>query len=134
MEYLQAHPYTYDGSSHFREFILAPLISDDPSNADTEAPSKQDEFIDSVEDPRLRQQLRWLQYLERLHAGAWGDHIAVQGLADMLHVNIHIISTINPDMELIRTSHDTPAGVIHLGLIGQFHYHDGALCTPTWFI
>ena len=33
-----------------------------------------------------------------------GDHIAVQGLADMLHVNIHLISTINPDMELIRIS------------------------------
>ena len=122
VEYLQAHPYTYDGSSHFREYIPAPVISDDPSNADTEAPSKQDEFIDSVEDSRLRQQLRWLQYLERLHAGAWGDRIAVQGLADMLHVDIHIISTINPDMEPIRTSHDTPAGVLHLGLIGQFHY------------
>ena len=40
----------------------------------------------------------------------------------MLHVDIHIISTISPDMELIRTSHNTPAGVIHLGLIGQFHY------------
>ena len=40
----------------------------------------------------------------------------------MLHVDIHIISTINPDMELVRTSHHTSIGVIHLGLIGQFHY------------
>ena len=48
-----------------------------------------------------------------------GDHIAVQRLADMLHVDIHIISTINP----VRTSHHTPVGIIHLGLIGQFHYH-----------
>ena len=47
---------------------------------------------------------------------------AVQGLADMLHVDIHIISTINSDMELIRTSHHSSIGVIHLGLIGQFHY------------
>ena len=69
-------------------------------------------------------QLRWLQYLERLNAGAWGDHIAVQGLADMLrlHVDISIISTINPDMDLIKTSHHTSIGVVHLGLIGQFHY------------
>ena len=122
VEYLQAHPYTRDGSSHFREYIPAPVVSDDPSNVDTEAPSKQNEFISSIEDPRLRQQLRWLRYLERLNAGAWGDHIAVQGPSDMLHVNIHIISTINPDMEVIRTSHDTPVGVIHLGLISQFHY------------
>ena len=49
----------------------------------------------------------------------------------MLHVNIHIISTINPDMELIRTSHNTPAGVIHLGLIGQFHYQALERIHPT---
>ena len=114
--------YIHDGSSNFREFISAPAISDDPSNADTEAPSQQDVFINSIKNLRTHQQLRWLQYLERLNAGAWGDHIAVQGLADMLHVDIHIISTINPDMELIRTSHDTRVGVVHLGLIGQFHY------------
>ena len=124
VEYLQTHPYTRDGSSHFRNYVSAPVVSDtdDPSNADTESPSEQDQFISSIDDPDLQQQLRWLQYLARLNAGAWGDHIAVQGLADMLHVDIHIISTINPDMDLIRTSHDTPAGVIHLGLIGQFHY------------
>ena len=39
----------------------------------------------------------------------------------MFHVNMHIISTINPDRELIRTSHNAPVGVI-LGLIGQFRY------------
>ena len=82
--------------------------------ADTESSSEQDQFISSIEDPDLRQQLQWLQYLTRLNAGAWGDHIAVQGLADMLHVDIHV--------DLIRTSHNTPAGVIHLGLIGQYHY------------
>ena len=120
VDYLQEHPYIHDDSSHFREFILAPVISDDPSNADTEAPSQQDVFISSIENLRVHQQLRWLRYLERLNAGAWGDHTAVQGLADMLHVDIHIISTINPDMELIRTSHDTRVGVVHLGLIGQF--------------
>ena len=75
-------------------------------------------IINSTEDPQLRQQLRWLHYLERLYGGAWGDHIAVQGLVD-----IHIISTLNPDMELIRTSHNTPVETVYLGLIGQFHYH-----------
>ena len=51
VEYLQAHPYTHDGYFHFREYIPAPVISDDPSNVDTEAPINQDEFIYSVEDP-----------------------------------------------------------------------------------
>ena len=122
VEYLQSHPYTHDGSSHLREFVSAPVDSEDPSNADTEPPSEQDVFISSIEDPQMRQQLRWLRYLERLNAGAWGNHIAVQGLANMLRVNIHIISTLNPDMEVIRTSHTTPTGVIYLGLIDQFHY------------
>ena len=40
----------------------------------------------------------------------------------MLHVDIHIISTINSDMDVITISHHTPIGVIHLGLVGQFHY------------
>ena len=39
----------------------------------------------------------------------------------MLHLDIHIISTKNPDMKPIRTYH-TPVGVVYLGLIGQFHY------------
>ena len=116
VEYLQSHPYTHDGSSHLREFILAPVVSEDPSNADTEAPSEQDEFISSIEDPQMYQQLRWLRYLERLNTGAWGDNIAVQRLANMLH------STLNPDMEVIRTSHNTPADVVHFGLIDKFHY------------
>ena len=51
VEYLQAHPYTHNGSSHFREYIPAPVVSDDSSNADTEAPSQHDEFINSIEDP-----------------------------------------------------------------------------------
>ena len=42
VEYLEAHPYTHDGSSHFRNYVSAPVVSDDPSNADTEAPSEQD--------------------------------------------------------------------------------------------
>ena len=92
VEYLQSHPYTHDGSSHLREFIPAPVVSDDPSNADTEAPGEQDEFINSIEDPQLRQQLRWLRYLKRLNTGAWGDHITVQGLANMLFKSTFTLS------------------------------------------
>ena len=62
-----------------------------------------------------------------LNAGAWGDHIAVQGLAHVLHIDIHIISTINPDMDLIKTFHST---FVHLGLIGQFHYQALERCHP----
>lgn len=39
-------------SSHFWEYIVASVVSDDSSNADTEAPNGQDEFINSI-DPQL---------------------------------------------------------------------------------
>ena len=40
----------------------------------------------------------------------------------MLQGTLYVPVRISPDMELIRTSHNAPAGVIHLGLICQFHY------------
>ena len=86
-----------------------------------ESAEEEDHFISSIADDDTRQQLRWCRYLSRLNSTAWGDHIAVQGLADMLHVDIHIIATSNPDMEPIKSCH--PAiGVLNLGLMGQLHY------------
>ena len=29
VEYLEAHPYTHDGSSHFRNYVSAPVVSND---------------------------------------------------------------------------------------------------------
>ena len=78
-------------------------------------------MISSLSDQNTQLQLRWCKYLRRLRSGAWGDHIAVQGLANMLHVNIRILATGNPNMEPITSAH-SPIGVLHLGLIGQFHY------------
>ena len=57
VEHLQSRPCTH-GSSHLREYVSAPVMGDDPFNADTEAPTKHDEFISSIEDPNMRQQLR----------------------------------------------------------------------------
>ena len=83
---------------------------------------------------RQHHQLRWWSSTAsaiKMAAVPWeikcrclGDQIAVQGLADMFHVDIHIISTItiNLDMELITTSHHIPVGIIHIWLIHQFHY------------
>ena len=45
VEHLQSHPYTRDGSTHLRDYLSAPVAGDDPFNADTEAPSEQDEYI-----------------------------------------------------------------------------------------
>ena len=116
-QYLQEHPYTHDGSCHLRVFLSDSVAS----TGDMESAEEEDHFISSIADDDTRQQLRWCRYLSRLNSTAWGDHIAVQGLADMLHVDIHIIATSNPDMEPIKSCH--PAiGVLNLGLMGQLHY------------
>lgn len=68
-----------------------PIASCDAYNADTEPPTAEDEYISSVSDPHLQLQLRWEKYLNCLRNGAWGDHITIQGIADMLGVNITVL-------------------------------------------
>ena len=83
--FLEHHPYAHDGTCHLRNFVAAPVVSDDSYNADAEVPNHKDEYINSIEDENIQQelQLHWCKYLERLKSSAWGDHIAVQGLADI---------------------------------------------------
>lgn len=90
VEYFEDHPYTHDGSCHLRNYLPGAV-----GGQDTEPADEEDSFISSVTDDDTRQQLRWCKYLNRLRSDAWGDHMAVQGLADMLHVDIHIIATLN---------------------------------------
>ena len=40
-------------------------------------------------------EIRWIQYINKVSTGVWADHIAVHAMADMLRVNINIISTLN---------------------------------------
>ena len=122
--YLEEHPYTQHvgtGSCHLRDFLSEAIQSNNSFNADTDQPTEEDAVISSLSDQNTQLQLRWCKYLRRLRSGAWGDHIAVQGLANMLHVDIRILATGNPNMEPITSAY-SPIGVLHLGLIGQFHY------------
>ena len=73
----------------YRDFLCQPLPSeDDDYNADTAQPTAEDEYIDSVADPHLQTELRWQKYVTCLRQGAWGDHITMQAIADMLSVKI----------------------------------------------
>ena len=64
--------------------------------ADTEKPTAEDEYIDSVADPHLQTELRWQKYVTCLRQGAWGDHITIQAIADMLSVKINVLSSNHP--------------------------------------
>ena len=109
---------------HYRNFISGAVSGDnsDLLNADTEAPTEEDSLISTVEDENTRAELLWMKYLKRLKQGAWGDHLTVQALANMLSLRINIISTLNPDMESIKPTDGNIVGTINLGLIQQFHY------------
>ena len=58
----------------YRGFVCQPVATNSKYNADTEPPTDEDEYINSVADPELQTQLRWAKYLRRLRQGAWGDH------------------------------------------------------------
>ena len=51
----------------YRGFMCQPVATDDE---DTEPPTDEDEYINSVSDPELQTQLRWDKYLRRLRQGA----------------------------------------------------------------
>ena len=133
VEYLEDNPYTHKGSCHLRTFLADPVCSAQERNVgkdcDTEPADDEDLFISSIADIDTQQQVRWCKYLSKLNSNAWGDHIALQGLADMLHVDIHIIATSDPDMETIKSYHPT-IGTLHIGLIGQLHYVSLHRITP----
>ena len=101
--------------------VSQPVASQDAYNADTEPPTAEDEYINSVADPQLQLQLRWQKYLRDLKNEAWGDHIALQGIADMLGVTIHVICSHQPTVTVTPRSCDAVCEVF-VGLILQCHY------------
>ena len=58
-------------------FVCQPVETNDGYNADTVAPTKEDEYIASIADPQLQTDLRWQKYLKQLEEGAWGDNIGL---------------------------------------------------------
>ena len=74
--------------------------------------------MNSIADPHEQAERKWQKYLRRLQAGAYGDVIALTGIADMLSVSIGVVkkktvSTVDPTIASSR---------IVLALVGQYHY------------
>ena len=122
--YLGNNPYSSDGSTYLRDYISTRFVNPDFYNSDTEQPSQIDMDIDQVSDATEQANRRWEQYLTGLAGSAWGEHIAVQGLANMLQVNIDIICTANPRDEPVThiSCSGPPVGTVTIGLVGQFHF------------
>ena len=83
------------------DFLCQPVPSeDDDCNADTKQPTAEDEYIDSIADPQVQTELRWQKYVRCLRKGAWGDHITMQAIADMLSVKISVLSSNHPMLSI----------------------------------
>ena len=80
--------------AQYWDFVCQPVAHNYKYNADTEPPTEEDKYIDSIADPQLQKQLRWKKYLRCLRNGAWGDHITMQAISDMLSVSMYCLATI----------------------------------------
>ena len=63
-----------------------------------------------------------VNYLIRLRNGAWGDHIAIQGIADMFNITINVLSSQFPTMIPIVARNCSALHKVYVGLILQYHY------------
>ena len=114
-----------ENSEFYRDFLAQPMASNDSYNADTEAPTEQDAYICTIADPEQQAELRWTNYLGRLRNGAWGDHMAIQGIANVFNVAVNVLSSENPSMIRVVPNNAMNASVKHqvyVGLILQYHY------------
>ena len=105
----------------YRGFVCQPVATNSKYNADTEPPTDEDEYINSVSDPELQTQLRWAKYLRLLRQNAWGDHINIQAIADMLSVKINVLSSDYPAASA-TPSNSCATCEMCVGLIRQYHY------------
>ena len=69
--------------AQYWDFVCQPVAHNDRYNADTEPPTEEDKYIESIADPQLQKQLRWKKYLRCLKNGAWGDHITIQAFSSL---------------------------------------------------
>ena len=109
-------------SSLYSHFMSQPVHSHNAYDADTEPPSVEDTLISSITDPELCSELTCEQYITRLRNGAWGDHIALQVIADIFSVTINVLSTRSGSMIPVVPRDKSSHCELYVGLIMQYHY------------
>ena len=112
-----------ENSEFYRDLLAQPMASNNSYNADTETPLEQDAYIDTIADPEQQAKLRWQSYLNRLRNGAWGDHMAIQGMSNVFNIAVNVFSSENPNNMITVVPMNTSAQhEVYIGLIMQYHY------------
>lgn len=82
--------------------------------------------ISEADSPRLiaQQQIHSFElYIDGLCRGNWADNLAVQGVADMLNININVICTNSPNCIInVRPRQKKSETTILIGLLQELHY------------
>ena len=106
-----------NNSVFYRDFLAQPVQTNNAYNADTEAPSDEDAIVDSVHDPEQQMQLRWERYIHRFRNGAWGDHLAMQGISNEFNVAINVLSSEHSNVTLTVPRSGNVEHEVYIGLI-----------------
>ena len=67
---------------------------------------------------------KWEMYLDLLAVDLWADNVAIQALAEVLHINISVLSTISQKfVNVCPIDNDVDASwIVTVGLIAERHY------------
>ena len=113
--------YMRANKASYCDFVCQPVEQTDGYIADTAAPTKEDTYIASIADPEMQTELRWKKYVQKLQDGGWGDHVAMQAIADMLSLTITVLSSDYPVYSVTPAKHCS-TNEVFVGLIMQYHY------------
>lgn len=106
--------------SLYSQFLSQPVASHNAYNADTEPPTAEDAYIDTIADSELCDQLHWKNYLISLRNGALGDHIAIHGIANIFNVTINVLSSQCPTMIPVVPRNCSAQHELYVGVILQY--------------
>ena len=105
-----------NNASHYCPFVSQLQT---PRDDYTMPPTDEDAYIDTIADPELQSLLRWQQYLIKLRNGAWGDNIAIQGIANLFSVRINVLSSQYATFTPIEPADNSAQHELFVGLISM---------------
>ena len=65
---------------------------------------------------------KWESYLQQLQDGAWGDHIAIQAISNLLNIQVNILSTISRSLVMVSPTNGSCLYTVNIGQIMEQHY------------
>ena len=101
-----------------------PVNSNDGMNVDNEPIDDDNVYIESLTDPVVQHELRWLKYLRWLKQGTWGDNIAIAAMCDLFDVITNVFWARQGGTSIVKNTPSVADGKhkLNIGLILQFHF------------